>query len=121
MTPFAHSPRPGSDWSEAHPLAEHLVAVADIARQAAQPFDAGDLAWLAGLWHDLGKYRPAFQQYIRGVQGLEKSHKLAGSVLASKTKSGVGEMITLAIAGHHSGLPRVSGEHPSLDTQRCRS
>jgi hypothetical protein len=28
-------------------------------------FRAAGWAYLAGLWHDLGKYRPGFQTYIR--------------------------------------------------------
>ncbi len=28
-------------------------------------------AALAGRWHDLGKYRPAFQRYIRNAVGLD--------------------------------------------------
>ena len=59
--PLAHS--------GGHLLAEHLESVAQLAGEFAQAFDAADTkqswAYLAGLWHDLGKYRPGFQRYLR--------------------------------------------------------
>lgn len=113
--PAAHSPREGDDWTKAHPLREHLKSVAGLARQAATAFGAGEWAEIAGLWHDLGKYRPSFQLYIRGTKGLEKSHKLAGAFLAKETKTAAGDLIAFAIAGHHGGLPRAFGTHPALN------
>lgn len=62
MQPLAH---PG------HDLSDHLFAVAGLAEKLATAFAGGDWAWLAGLWHDLGKYRPAFQQRIRAADGGE--------------------------------------------------
>lgn len=50
-----------------HFLAYHLNAVADRACEFAQVLGfvsaSPDWAYLAGLWHDLGKYRPGFQRY----------------------------------------------------------
>ena len=58
--PLAHS--------GGHLLADHLRAVAAIAADFSQAFDAVTVtqrwAYLAGLWHDLGKYRPGFQRYL---------------------------------------------------------
>lgn len=48
-----------------HDLAEHLRPVAALARRFAKPFGGGDWAGPAGLWHHLGKYRPAIQASIR--------------------------------------------------------
>jgi hypothetical protein len=45
-------------------LADHLRAVADMAACFSQSFDSPRWAYLAGLWHDLGKYRPGFQRYL---------------------------------------------------------
>ena len=56
---------------DTHLLEEHLYAVADLAEKFAQSFDSEDWAYLAGLWHDLGKYRPAFQDHIRKSSGYE--------------------------------------------------
>jgi CRISPR-associated endonuclease/helicase Cas3 len=59
--PLAHS--------GGHRLADHLRAVAGMAAGFSQAFDAVNVtqrwAYLAGLWHDLGKYRDGFQRYLR--------------------------------------------------------
>jgi CRISPR-associated endonuclease/helicase Cas3 len=105
---FAHSPANG-DWSRGHLLVDHLHAVADLGRSAGEAFGCGDWAYFAGLWHDLGKYRPTFQRYIRsGDQALQVSHKLAGAAMALEalnTQDPARYILALCIAGHHGGLP----------------
>jgi hypothetical protein len=57
---IAHAKRgSGGDgtWAPPHDLEAHLRAVAELAGTAARNFNASDWAHLAGLWHDLGKYR----------------------------------------------------------------
>jgi CRISPR-associated endonuclease/helicase Cas3 len=39
-----------------------LHGVADLAQRFASEFDAGHVARLLGLWHDLGKFTPTFQE-----------------------------------------------------------
>ena len=117
--PLAHS--------GGHLLATHLHKVAELAREFAQTLGSGgvsaDWARIAGLWHDLGKYRPGFQRYlavsnsenahIEGrVSGREKTHSIAGALWAlqsfkeSHGKGGELAARTLAylIASHHAGL-----------------
>lgn len=102
---------------DTHLLDEHLYAVADLAEKFAQSFDSKDWAYLAGLWHDLGKYRPAFQAHIRKSSGYEPdahitsekssntSHASTGAVYALEKLGIIGKLIAYAIAGHHAGLP----------------
>lgn len=52
-----------------HFLDEHLLKTAELAKRFAEPFEASDWAYLAGLWHDLGKYSCKFQNYIRNASG----------------------------------------------------
>lgn len=58
--PLAHS--------GGHLLADHLRAMADIAADFSKVFDAVTVtqrwAYLAGRWHDLGKYRSGIQRYL---------------------------------------------------------
>lgn len=53
---YAHSleGKPSEDW---HQLEEHLKKVAKMAQRFADDFHAGDWGYLAGLWHDIGKYK----------------------------------------------------------------
>ncbi|ADE15049.1 CRISPR-associated helicase Cas3 [Nitrosococcus halophilus Nc 4] len=101
-------------WGE-HVLEEHLQAVAQLANQFATPFGSGDWAYLAGLWHDLGKYRLAFQHYIRSASGYDPDahievpgrvdHSTVGALYACKQLGPEGRILAYLIAGHHAGLP----------------
>ena len=75
----AHSPplqSPNQDW---HSLKDHLEGTAALAAHFAAPFGASKAAALAGLIHDLGKYAPAFQSYIRGETKYGVEHAIAGA------------------------------------------
>ena len=77
------------------------------------PFGAGDWAYLAGLWHDLGKYQDEFQKKLNPEDpevGSETNsgsvnHSTSGALLADKRFKPIGRILTYAIAGHHAGLP----------------
>lgn len=105
---FAHSGS-RSDFSDWQPLATHLLNVAELARQFAREACADNVAleeqtYLAGLLHDLGKYRPGFQAMLRGCPPPVKEswHKQAG---AAKAAEGNHLAAVYAIAGHHGGMP----------------
>lgn len=110
-----------SGRTESHPLGDHLRGVAGLAAgfmQARAP------AWalLAGLWHDLGKFRPGFQRYIRQVgdahiegklpASSDKTHSAAGALHAlhvferthGRDGARIARMLAYVIAGHHAGL-----------------
>lgn len=120
--PWAHSKVDASDpagrW---HGLVDHLQAVSHLAEGFAASFGP-EWGRLAGLWHDLGKFRPGFQAYIRLdaeahiegrlPQSSEKTHSAAGALHAlsqfrQRWGSG-GEQaargLAYVIAGHHAGL-----------------
>lgn len=105
----------------AHDLVDHLRGVARLA--AAQlPSAAAPWGHLAGLWHDLGKFRPGFQRYVRQdpdahIEGharatADKTHSAAGALHALeslKAQAGVhgragGWLLAQLIASHHHGL-----------------
>lgn len=115
---YAHSTEdPDRDrWQR---LAEHLANVSREAAARAERFGAGRTAALAGLFHDLGKYAPAFQAYISG-NGESPDHATAGAreilALGLRGKDGfAAELAALCVAGHHTGLPDRIGGGASLD------
>lgn len=51
---YAHSLE-GKLVKEWHLLKDHLIDTANLAKMFAEEFGSGEWAYLAGLWHDLGK------------------------------------------------------------------
>lgn len=109
MTYYAHS-RHGEPLEKWHRLKDHLRETAGLAEQFAMPFGSENWAYLAGLWHDIGKYSTDFQAYLRNdAEACAESrgrvdHSTAGARHAVKRISLVGHLIGYAIAGHHAGL-----------------
>jgi CRISPR-associated endonuclease/helicase Cas3 len=106
---------------ESHTLSTHLTGVAEYASTFARDFGP-HWAHLAGLWHDLGKFRSGFQSYIRltgdaHIEGKlpkssDKTHSAAGALHAMKAFRNrfgadgerAARVLAYVIAGHHAGL-----------------
>jgi len=95
------------------PLKQHLRNVAEMAAEFAKPFNSADWARLAGVWHDLGKYSDAFQDYLRSVTDSDShqseivariDHTSAGAQYAVAASEILGHLLAYVIAGHHTGL-----------------
>jgi CRISPR-associated endonuclease/helicase Cas3 len=103
---FAHSTSgPEETWE---PLGDHLDDVAQRAADFAAEFDSRAWGRLAGLWHDLGKYRADFQQKIRGAR-VQAPHAGAGAAHAH----GIAPPLAFIIAGHHTGLANRTAQGES--------
>jgi CRISPR-associated endonuclease/helicase Cas3 len=118
---IAHARRDESSRWLTHRVDDHLTGTAQKASQFGRVFGAADWAEIAGLWHDLGKYKPEFQDYIRNVTGYDTEahletvrgkvdHSTAGAVHAIQRHPGVGRLLAYLIAGHHAGLADWWGE-----------
>ena len=115
---FAHSleNKPTDKW---HLLDEHLTDTAKLARSFADAFGSGEWAYLAGLWHDLGKYSNEFQERLNG--GKRVDHATASAQHAFKClNEQKGKIVAYTIAGHHSGLPDGKSNDESCLTKRLK-
>ncbi|MGI9228642.1 MAG: CRISPR-associated helicase Cas3' [Gammaproteobacteria bacterium] len=108
-------------------LIDHLNGVGDKSKCFAAKINVGDVGQLIGLLHDFGKFSEEFQNYIQSAVGEinpdedeyvdfrgrkgKIDHSTAGAQIIwdyckNKGKSGqlVGQILSLCIASHHSGL-----------------
>ena len=112
---WAHS---RNDQGEPHLLEDHLSTVAKRAREFIVVPELEPLAYFSGLWHDVGKAHPDFQQKLRTQSNAMVDHKGAGVGLAKLAEN---PPLKFIIMGHHGGLPDKQGIpswYNSLDPQR---
>ena len=119
----AHTPGKGTDdW---HELQAHLNKVSKLAEKFADKFQAGKLGKYAGLWHDLGKYNPDFQQYLDECHTASLNnqkpptkkvpHAIHGAILAAELCPDIAPLIY----GHHRGLPDYSAFEGQLNNPQA--
>ena len=103
---YAHSTQ-NPDKSDWQPLKDHLRNVAILSKDFASDFNAGDLAYISGLFHDLGKYSYDFQNRLEG-KNIRVDHSTAGAkevrTLFHDDLEQIGILPAYIIAGHHGGL-----------------
>lgn len=100
---FAHSE---NSRKEKHSLSKHLHQTAKFAESFAWRENFKPIFKVAGLLHDLGKYQPDFQNYL--ANGGRR-----GSVPHASWGAGYARLLkvleaSIAIDGHHKGLPDIS-------------
>jgi CRISPR-associated endonuclease/helicase Cas3 len=109
---FAHR-REGEDREEWQPLIDHLQKTAEMARDFGADANIADLAYIAGLVHDLGKYSAEFQKRLEG--GPRVDHSTAGAkelkaLLKGTQQEVFAQLLAYPILGHHAGLPDYGSE-----------
>jgi len=109
---FAHrrDDKESEDWQ---PLIHHLCRTAEMARDFGTDANVADLAYIAGLIHDLGKYSVEFQKRLEG--GPRVDHSTAGAMELKKLLDGApqrvyAQLLSYPIMGHHAGLPDYGSE-----------
>nr|WP_211163366.1 CRISPR-associated helicase Cas3' [Azoarcus taiwanensis] len=112
---FAHSTskEDQSDWQS---LSEHLTNVGALSANHARVFGGQDLAQVAGLLHDLGKYTDDFQRRIAG-DAIRVDHATRGAMVAVERFGPIGMLLAYGIAGHHAGL--ANGSEGNERTALC--
>jgi CRISPR-associated endonuclease/helicase Cas3 len=104
---YAHSN--GQDKSAWQKLVDHLYNTADLAAEFGNDAGISELAYIAGLFHDVGKYSIEFQKRLDGAAHLV-DHATAGareivSLFQAQPHKVYAELLSYCIAGHHTGLP----------------
>jgi CRISPR-associated endonuclease Cas3-HD len=91
-------------------LDEDIRATANRARNDAAPFDGADEAYVAALFSDLGKAAPPFQRHVRVPLASDRvNHSFVGAWYAWRwLPAEVRDLVALAIAGTHAGIPDLS-------------
>jgi len=107
---YAHSVE-GKSADEWHPLDEHLKGTAELAKSFADAFGSGEWGYLAGLWHDIGKYSEDFQNMLLASADAHietkpgrVDHSTAGALHSTEKFKKAGRIFSYLIAGHHAGL-----------------
>ena len=88
---------------------DHLTETAELAKQNAVPL-MQELAYAAGLAHDIGKYSQAFQDRIQSGSNEKYEHALPGALeyykqFGKPVNPLYAMMLMYCIAGHHTGIP----------------
>ena len=102
MKYYAHTRErePESNWQL---LRDHLLQTAEIAQFNCSISNYKPFAYMTALLHDLGKFQPAFQNYLKNG-GRKGSVHHASWGAAYIRQLGFPEL-AFAIDGHHKGLP----------------
>ncbi|MFA5518103.1 MAG: CRISPR-associated helicase Cas3' [Spirochaetota bacterium] len=121
-----------------HSLKQHLSKTSKLSGEFAKIFGSKDWAELAGYWHDLGKFLPEWQKYIRKTTGYDidahieilagrPNHSTSGAVLSFQKfmrvmnnpeyGQAIGRILCYIIAGHHAGLPDWYPDYAGGDLQ----
>lgn len=113
---FAHSGN-SSDKSDWETLETHSLAVAEAAARRAEVFGGGALARAAGLLHDLGKGKPAFQARLSD-DSIRAPHAAEGAKAAEEHMGRLaGRLLAYETAGHHGEMPNPG----ALEARICEA
>ena len=112
MTLYAHT-GPSGSIEDGQTLEEHLRSVANRCADFAGELGYRHWGYTLGLLHDAGKASKAFQQRLEGST-VHVDHATAGTKLCKQHYGGesvkqiISTLMSLAIAGHHGGMPNVN-------------
>ncbi len=107
MIYYAHTR--GSDRTEWQTIKDHLLNSSRLAMEFGRDAGITDLAFIAGLMHDIGKYSGAFQRRLEGANH-PVDHSTAGAkeltrLFHNTSYQLMAELLAYCIVGHHTGLP----------------
>lgn len=103
---YAHTNDRGKDHWQL--LIAHLQNTAQMAADFGQDAGVADLAYIAGIMHDLGKYSREFQARLEGSKE-RVDHSTAGAIelyrlFKDTPQEPLAVLLAYCISGHHTGL-----------------
>lgn len=110
----AHTKGPGGKEDF---LLDHLKDVAEMAKAFAHDFGSGALAYWLGLFHDIGKMNPDFQNYLTAMEENRDHPKVPHAAWGAAfmyyywwhtKKKDFWKEFSLPLSGHHAGLDAQS-------------
>lgn len=130
---YAHTKtgRPEAEWEL---LSDHLNRVGIRAAEFCAEFAPG-FGQALGLLHDIGKYQPKFQAYLRAcaaaegessAESLKTQHAIVGAAWASEQRATspeqqvAGQLLAFAIAAHHGRMHDPNDLQASIARERKR-
>lgn len=90
-----------------------MERTAKAAGDSGAKFGAGEVARLAGLWHDIGKFNPEFQDYLRHCERAATANEPAPpkgvphAAFGGRFARGAYPPLMQIIYGHHAGLQEI--------------
>ncbi len=117
---IAHIVRDTKGW-QIHDLLSHLENTANLSKRFADVIDLGEVGYILGYWHDIGKAKEDFQQKMQNIMNngpnISAEHSIDGAkIIFNKLQNlkNFGYFLAYPIAGHHTGLPDGDGDVTSL-------
>ncbi|MFH2030746.1 MAG: CRISPR-associated helicase Cas3' [Bacteroidota bacterium] len=111
---YAHTP-PKNRTGLWHLLEDHLIGTAKLVYEFAKPFGSANAGFLLGLFHDLGKVNPMFQEYLQACESGDRHEKVPHSICGASylwkimRRFNVKEVnLAMCSLGHHGGLNEIA-------------
>ena len=124
---YARSREDNQDTTSWQKQEDHLLETARLSESFIHGHPWSTWAYVAGLWHDLGKCSEACPERLKG-SGKRAVHSTAGAREAQRVFSNVSlhepfiaSILGYIIAGHHAGLPDGRSTESSCLIERLAS
>ena len=107
---YAHTPSKAAPhrW---HMLKDHAIDTAKTTATFAKAFGSGNAGFVLGIFHDLGKVNPAFQEYLKACDEGKKLQSVPHSVCGASylwkmllRQDSREACMAMCALGHHGGL-----------------
>lgn len=107
---YAHTPPKDANYHW-HTLEDHIIETARLTYTFAKVFGSENAGYVLGMFHDLGKVSPSFQDYLQACYEGIKPHKVPHAICGAahlwkwlRKSNPDAACMAMCILGHHGGL-----------------